>query len=387
MTVDPRESRVVPLGIDGVELVTRYFANSFTLPRPVGASLQCDETQIRFLTDQQISILGALEHQRRMAIPGPAGTGKTALAVAKALRAASSGKRTVLLCYNRALAAQLRLENGSVPNLTISTYHALCQELAKGVPGALAAEPSSPDYYTRHLPSALRRALDVHPEERFDAVIIDEGQDFEDGWYDAIEALLRDPAESILYVFYDDNQRVHFRTAAITSHFPTSPVRLTRIVRNARQIVRVIDPLLPSPYDAAGPDGIGVRYVEARGELGEEDIARELKRLIRQDHVQPCDIAVLVPDEKFRRRVVRSNRIAEWPVRDAEAPPGVIVCETVRRFKGLERSVVLVCEPEAIIGEPAVLYVALTRPRLLLTLMGSRGRLRQIRDLLPADPV
>lgn len=384
MTCDP-EPRVVPMGADGVRLLTGYFARSFTLPQPASSTLQCDDREIRILTDQQVAILSALEHHRRLAIPGLAGTGKTALAVAKARSLAIAGKRTALLCYNRALAAQLGRELGDVPNLVVRTYLSLCSELAKCVPGALAAEPDSPDFYSKHLPSALRIAMERRPDRKFDALIIDEGQDFDEGWFDAVECLLSDPAEGILFVFYDDNQRVHLNAAAITAHFPSSSVKLTRIVRNGRKIVQTLAPLLPVPYDAAAPEGLPVRFIETRAEITEADVTSELKRLIKDQLIDPENIAVLVPDERFRRRIVRGERIGDWPVRDAEAPPGAVVCETFRRFKGLERQVVLVCEPEAAIGDPSLLYVALTRGRVLLELLGSKGRLDQLRTLLASD--
>jgi KaiC/GvpD/RAD55 family RecA-like ATPase len=43
-----------------------------------------------------------------MAVAGAAGTGKTLLALEKAMRCAESGQRTLLTCYNNALAAYLK---------------------------------------------------------------------------------------------------------------------------------------------------------------------------------------------------------------------------------------------------------------------------------------
>ena len=44
----------------------------------------------------------------------------------------------------------------------------------------------------------------INDEEKFDAVIIDEGQRFSDEWWLAIDNLKKD--EGVLYVFYDPNQ-------------------------------------------------------------------------------------------------------------------------------------------------------------------------------------
>ena len=50
-------------------------------------------------------------------------------------------------------------------------------------------------------------ALAIVPD-RFDAIIVDEGQDFADGWWVTLEELLVNPEDGILFVFYDDNQRI-----------------------------------------------------------------------------------------------------------------------------------------------------------------------------------
>jgi hypothetical protein len=43
----------------------------------------------------------------------------------------------------------------------------------------------------------------------FDDIIVDEGQDFETGWLQVLNALLTDEEEGVFYIFYDDNQRMY----------------------------------------------------------------------------------------------------------------------------------------------------------------------------------
>ena len=43
---------------------------------------------------------------------------------------------------------------------------------------------------------------------RYDALIVDEAQDFHPDWWVPLQLLLEDPDEGSLYVFYDDNQRI-----------------------------------------------------------------------------------------------------------------------------------------------------------------------------------
>ena len=55
----------------------------------------------------------------------------------------------------------------------------------------------------------LNRALDIlkHTSQRYQAVIIDEGQDFQESWLAVAEACPDDPDGGRLAVFYDDNPR------------------------------------------------------------------------------------------------------------------------------------------------------------------------------------
>ena len=43
----------------------------------------------------------------------------------------------------------------------------------------------------------------------FDAIVVDEGQDFHANWWTALELLLADPDDGFFYVFADDNQNVY----------------------------------------------------------------------------------------------------------------------------------------------------------------------------------
>ncbi len=56
----------------------------------------------------------------------------------------------------------------------------------------------------------LLEAVDA-PGPRYDAIVVDEGQDFEDDWWLLLQLLLNDPDAGILYVFYDSNQAIYPR--------------------------------------------------------------------------------------------------------------------------------------------------------------------------------
>jgi superfamily I DNA and RNA helicase len=53
--------------------------------------------------------------------------------------------------------------------------------------------------------------LSVEKAEKYDAIIVDEGQDFKPEWFEFLEGLLKDPDEARFVVFFDEKQDV-FKT-------------------------------------------------------------------------------------------------------------------------------------------------------------------------------
>ena len=65
------------------------------------------------------------------------------------------------------------------------------------------------DFYSDRLPSALEIIfLEYALKDKFDAIVIDEAQDFEDKWCDCINYFFRHREERVIYIFYDDNQSI-----------------------------------------------------------------------------------------------------------------------------------------------------------------------------------
>src|SRR6266702_4314231 len=86
-------------------------------------------------------------------------------------------------------------------------------------------------------PDTLIRAVELRPDPKYDAIIFDEGQDFQDTWWLALEVCLSKGRQSILYVFYGDNQHVYRNPGSIPAdlqHFP-----LTENVRESLNTARV----------------------------------------------------------------------------------------------------------------------------------------------------
>src|SRR5262249_49143392 len=157
--------------------INNRLAPSFEL-RTLRSCLKDTEEEIIRLTEAQFKVLDQLSRNRRFAVCGGAGTGKTLLAREKAIRLANSVMHTLLTCYNRPLADFLASTTVGVKNLTVLGFPQLCDHMAKEARIEISSEVYDRTYYEEVLPNALCDAFKKIPKARFDAIVVDEAQDF-----------------------------------------------------------------------------------------------------------------------------------------------------------------------------------------------------------------
>ena len=115
------------------------------------------------------------------------------------------------MCYSRGLGRFLQRVSATWPKQP--AYVGLFHDLPLLWGAEQGAEDDS-DYYERRLPLALGDlAREQRPQDLFDAVVVDEAQDFGELWWPSLVACLRDPDDGGLFVFLDEAQRVFPRTS------------------------------------------------------------------------------------------------------------------------------------------------------------------------------
>ena len=74
------------------------------------------------------------------------------------------------------------------------------------------------------------------PEHKFDAVVVDEGQDFHELWWTSLESVFRDPDDKgCYYVFFDPNQNLYVEDPCLPEGFGQPYV----LPENCRNTVRI----------------------------------------------------------------------------------------------------------------------------------------------------
>ena len=129
------------------------------------------------LRDQQKPVLGLFRKNERLFLGGPAGTGKSLIAIEVARQMRDQGLRTGLLCFNRLMGKKLEAETKSDgPLIVAGTAHArLAEMLEINIPNT----PDSKFWDHTFLESAEDALLDGDrkSECQFDVLILDEAQD------------------------------------------------------------------------------------------------------------------------------------------------------------------------------------------------------------------
>jgi hypothetical protein len=358
-----------PFGAEGMNALGLALGYRAEVRSPLRLELDEEDGKIVELTDDQAWALSFVANRLRAAVTGPAGSGKTLLAIQVAKRLAARGHRTLLTCVTRRLAEHLRRATAGERLLEVHDFRDLAERIASQA-GLAAGQGEASDV-------RARAAARVGP--RFDAIVVDEAHDFEEGWWPALLALHTDPDEGRLFVFADDNPRLAGGAPPVSERVRLGP----RNLRNTAEIGEFVSVLYegerkPSPGGPAGPP---VEILDYDDDLGlDRLLGAVLRNLVEQEGIAPADIAVLTPSGSGR--LLARREVAAFPLSDSVSP-GAILATSVGDFKGLEREVVILAEigDEHLDDLRRLLYEGASRARRHLIVLASPRVAKELRRL------
>jgi hypothetical protein len=217
--------------------VHEFFCQSFQVVPDIHAHRQAQERTFVRQVGPVASVLTSLEMTPfRLRFTGTAGSGKSMVARHFFARASDEGKRVLLTCFNNPLARRFRdrVPRGGY----VDTFHGFCVEFLK-------SRGQAPDFGQADIdPEFWRRVPDLVTAERipeewlFDALVVDEGQDFEKEWLEILSLFLSDEAD-ILWL-EDPDQNLQAKPLVVTEGFVgyrcpvnyRSPESISRFIRN-----------------------------------------------------------------------------------------------------------------------------------------------------------
>lgn len=366
----------------------------FESPR---ARRQQDEAIMLQLTQEQFDALDAMEENPRVVFAGPAGTGKSLLAVEAARREHERGKRVLFVCYNELLGHWLQSQVGPLENVLAGTLHSHMLRLAR-VPVS-----SEQDFWEEILPERATDCLlqESRPDALFDVLIVDEAQDIlRDSYLDFLDlSLTGGLAGGTLRMFGDFEKQAIYGAASLSiadfrrQRCTDAVIHSLRInCRNTPRIaalVRLLCDLDPDYKRIRRPDNEAeprILYYQSCSD--QKQILADTLESLHKDRFDWDDIVVLSPrrDEAAISASMGppwSQRLGPYRVRQR----GSIGYCSIQAFKGLEAPAVVVTDIDEADTHHmrALIYVALSRAlHRLIVLVSDEAKGKLVGHLLHA---
>lgn len=373
-----------PPGPAACKRILGFLRPDFDLVPMARTDLWDIERRLQSLTEEQYDVLDAISDNAVCLVKGPAGTGKTNIALECARRFSSAGKRVLLACFNRQLGGWLRQRvEGFAPGQVVAGHlHGLLRDriAASSFAEELASssDVSSEELFGRRYFELGTLAI-ADLDERFDVVLVDEAQDFDAArlvetareWTDGVTA-----PRTIMFgdftrqALYGCSQSGHQQICSLMSNAPVFNVGMN--CRNTRRIAAQMD--LMSGYaevriSERQPEGEPVEVFYTR--TADETVARadQILTTLRVAGYRPDEVVVLGPRRRENSSLNGAVRLGGWRLADsASAAAGDLAYSTIHGFKGLERAVVILVDAGSpdIVETDSLLYVGMSRARIRL---------------------
>jgi DNA polymerase III delta prime subunit len=352
--------------IDLAQAVVSVLRPKFEFLLSESALKRMRKAELIRLLDEQYEAIDGMEDNRHVLVSGPAGTGKTLLALEKLRRLNAQGKKAKFICFNTSLAAELAARNLDldIENLSKVTYR-LATESKMSFLDIKQIEEAGPNSLT-----------DESDFKKYDALVIDEAQDlFTPKYLPWIDFMLKGGlTEGEWYAFGDFESQNLYSTGNdldfLKSYSPTlSRFRLKHNCRNLPLIGHLTYSIVPDAPKWKSfrrkDDGVDpvIRYTGASGwDISYLDDAIDF---FRREKFSFPDIVVLTPNKISNPEMTFSNskyanKFANWSIGNDNK----IRFSTIHSFKGLESPCILLLELYELKNFPDyenLKYVALTR--------------------------
>lgn len=358
---------------------------------------------------EQEQLARSLKEGHRV-IHGVAGSGKTLILVYRCVHLAQQARKPLLvLCYNVTLATRLRWlieQRGLGEKVNVRHFHGWCSDQLRlyHVPQPMQGEDFS-DRLVQQVVAGVEAGQ--IPRAQYDAVLIDEGHDFQPDWF-RLAVQMVDPETNALLVLYDDAQSIysqkHRRPSFSFSSVGISAVGRTKVLalnyRNTAEVLGVAyefakEVLAPIKADEDNVPLIAPKACQRHGDWPEvielptfgEEVTYLCQRLqeLHRSGISWSDMAVLYRirfiGEKMTQALQQAGIPVEWMQiegrsRNYRPDDDSVKVLTMHASKGLEFPVVVIPglgymphQNNDPVDEARLLYVAMTRAmeRLILT--------------------
>lgn len=349
-----------------------------------------EENLIDHFTEEQFETLSFMEYNDRALIQGGAGTGKTIMATEWFQRNVAAGLRVGLICYNKKLGNKLNSELSAVINLNetnsfVGNLHSYMISLTCKVPPEIDPQ----QFYEIDLPlESLFVLEDVHEEDRYDLLIIDESQDLmTESYLDVFDSMLKEGLSNGKWVLFGDfcNQLIYQNNpkkvldilSAKSSFVRVPPLKTN--CRNSKKIV-FYNHTTTGCEKQLSPEGmVDGEKVEHYFPVKSRQVEKVVEIIsdLLSKGIPESKISLLSCKSSNYSQLLHNDDIKKWVDKG-------LFFSTIHSYKGLQNSFVIATEFEELESDhsTSLLYVAISRAKLKFYLVLDKGLENSFNQLL-----
>lgn len=318
-----------------------------------GALVRYKDQQLSVINRVQDNYIYFLTNVMQFYVRGGAGTGKTWIAMKMAQSEASVGRDVLFVCASKTLSDMVRKQIGN--SVEVKDIKTLFSEIIG-------------DFENFQAPlfeGILQDLAADHPV--YDAIFVDEAQDFTEEWASVVRKLLASDEQSRFGIFFDDVQVLRADSFGDGFGIAEQPYLLRENIRNTANIYNWVaqktnlgTDMIANPVEGPTP------VTEEMEEPGQLTLTLEslFKRYLEEEYLKN-DSLVILTDKKEKLFAAFPDGIAKWKFVDG--PPineNEISVYSINEYKGLESNMVIYLHD--LDASPNMNYIAYTRAKYYL---------------------
>jgi len=384
----PERKLPAPLTAEQLEFVAQKLRPDFRLT----ANLTSDEMDLELirLSASQLNALDMVAENKRLRVTGGPGSGKTLLAMEMCRREIqkSPSLKIGFICFNRYLGGFIQdvIQREGLNTVTAGSFYTFCDSLI-GSPGD--QRETNPEYYAQRVRQALVAAKKISQDDKYDLLVVDEGQDFRDDgdMLQLMDVLLKQGLKRGRWRWFEDRDQYlnpepttppmheHVELLEILDEAPAA--KLDNNWRNTEQIAQKVAKVMGQTVKQSSRI-YGPAIATAPLKEGKEFAMLEalLQKVVLKDF-EPKDVVIIsmhgAGRESYKDKdMVAGLRLMPFdPMKPYEN--GTIRTSTVYKFKGMESHAVVLTDFDSLesVRDRRKAYVGMSRARYALYMVVS----------------
>ena len=381
----------------------KYLEVEFSSDESLFSKIKSTELELNKITEEQFQVMEGLESNKKLYIHGPAGSGKTVIAINFVKRMVANDATVVFLCHTTNLGtylAELFTDNIN-NNLYVGNIFSVERKIesmidAHAVFGLsdeqeekykkLVSEKEK--WLVENTVKGNKKKIEFFIENIYryfdilnitvDHIVIDECQDFETEWLESLELANTYNPEGKFYMFGDPGQS---SISDWTPSFDTPSYKLTKNLRNSDEVNKFINKYFKTESKSSEiKSGFEVDLIVLNSNdrtQQDKEITNKLPELLSEltsKEIEFNQIAILCLKQNHTEQI--SNILyKDKKLYEHEE----LTIDSCLRYKGLEKDVVMVLLPDWYIYEKnrflSQVYTGITRPKSVLKVLIGQSNL------------